>query len=87
MSDTSEDYSSESSWTPYAERAEWSDVQPLEQDDGPVPVVRIAYSSKCKTRKYEKVEKFKDFSLQSKMSMVTLEQYSPLKKSPKEPWT
>ena len=48
MSDTSEELSSESTWIPYSERSEWSDVVPLEQDDGPVPVVKIAYSSKCK---------------------------------------
>ena len=47
MSDSSEDISSESACIPYAERAEWKDVQPLDQDDGAVPVVRIAYSEKC----------------------------------------
>jgi len=48
MSDSSEDISSESACIPYAERAEWKDVQPLDQDDGAVPVVRIAYSEKFK---------------------------------------
>jgi protein farnesyltransferase/geranylgeranyltransferase type-1 subunit alpha len=47
MSDSSEDLSSESAWIPYSDRPEWSDVQPIAQDDGPVPVVRIAYSNKC----------------------------------------
>ena len=48
MSDTSEDISSESARIPYSERAEWSDIQPLNQEDGDVPVVKIAYSDKCK---------------------------------------
>lgn len=34
-------------WIPYAERSEWKDVTPLEQDDGDNPVVMIAYSDKC----------------------------------------
>ena len=49
MSDTSEsEASSAESWIFYRERPEWSDVQPLEQDDGPCPVVKIAYSQRCK---------------------------------------
>merc|ERR1712018_72461 len=48
MSDTSEDISSESARIPYSERPEWSDIQPLNQEDGEVPVVKIAYSDKFK---------------------------------------
>ncbi|KAJ7532218.1 hypothetical protein O6H91_14G077800 [Diphasiastrum complanatum] len=32
-------------WIPFSERSEWSDVQPVPQDDGPYPVVSIAYTS------------------------------------------
>lgn len=48
MSDTTEDYSEESNWVPYSERPDWSDVIPLEQDDG-LTVVKIAYSAKCES--------------------------------------
>lgn len=33
-------------WIPYKERDEWKDVEPVRQDDGPYPVVAIAYSEK-----------------------------------------
>ena len=35
-------------WVPYKERQEWKDVQPVPQDDGPHPVIQIAYSDRCK---------------------------------------
>lgn len=39
-------------WIPYSKRPEWSDVTPLEQDDGENPVVVIAYSERCKYRQH-----------------------------------
>jgi len=33
-------------WVPYSTRDEWADVTPLPQDDGPSPVVRIAYTER-----------------------------------------
>lgn len=47
MGDNSSDDELPSDWIPYSERPEWSDVVPLEQDDGENPVVVIAYSEKC----------------------------------------
>ncbi|XP_001607662.1 protein farnesyltransferase/geranylgeranyltransferase type-1 subunit alpha isoform X2 [Nasonia vitripennis] len=33
-------------WVPYSQREQWRDVVPLAQDDGPNPIVAIAYSEK-----------------------------------------
>jgi len=48
MGDNSSDEELSTDWIPYAERKEWADVIPLEQDDGENPVVVIAYSEKFK---------------------------------------
>jgi protein farnesyltransferase/geranylgeranyltransferase type-1 subunit alpha len=48
MSNTDSDNESEDlpSQIPYSLRPEWSDVKPIEQDDGPHAVVKIAYSDR-----------------------------------------
>ena len=33
------------------DREEWKDVQPVPQDDGPNPVVKIAYTKRCEQLK------------------------------------
>lgn len=45
---SSEDPTYEGEWIFYKDRPEWSDVIPLPQDDGPHPVVQIAYTEKFK---------------------------------------
>ncbi len=45
--DSSSNDSCGSAWIMYSTRPEWSDVKPIKQDDGPDPIVKIAYSPTC----------------------------------------
>jgi len=42
------DRKASSSYIPLQERDQWSDLTPVEQDDGPTPLVPIMYSEECK---------------------------------------
>jgi protein farnesyltransferase/geranylgeranyltransferase type-1 subunit alpha len=34
-------------FVPFNDRPEWNDITPVEQDEGPNPIVPIAYSHEC----------------------------------------
>ncbi|XP_034933624.1 protein farnesyltransferase/geranylgeranyltransferase type-1 subunit alpha [Chelonus insularis] len=46
MSDSSDEGADNGTWVFYKDREEWKDVTPVPQDDGPYPIVAIAYSDK-----------------------------------------
>ena len=45
-------------WVFYCDRDEWKEIAAIEQDDEPLPVVAIAYTEKCRYKKYKKMNKF-----------------------------
>ncbi len=49
MAGNSSDDSFADEWVFYKDREDWKDVIPIPKDDGPTPVVQIAYSDKCKS--------------------------------------
>ncbi|UYV74452.1 FNTA [Cordylochernes scorpioides] len=48
MSDYSSEEDSASEWVMYKDKPEWADIKPIPQDEGPNPIICIAYSDKYK---------------------------------------
>ena len=48
--DSSDDEDAQRPFVPFKQRPEWQDIEPIPQDDGPVPVLAIQYSDECKLR-------------------------------------
>nr|CAG4647177.1 EOG090X08PK [Megafenestra aurita]SVE92480.1 EOG090X08PK [Megafenestra aurita] len=48
LSDSSDEFIDQEPWILYRDRPEWKDVEPLELNEGPFPVVAIAYSDRFK---------------------------------------
>ena len=47
FSDSSDEFLDQEPWILYRDRPEWKDVEPIELNEGPFPVVAIAYSERC----------------------------------------
>ena len=62
-SDQSDEY-----WEPFSAREEFKDLQPLPQDDGPDPVVKIAYNKQCNSVSSQLIHDFHLTSLDFSVS-------------------